>query len=219
MIAVVAGILADSTLQYKEQYDNSSFLHVAKRKLNLPEEMESYYALEDAIAVFDGTQVKREKPKYNHPIDWEVFGKLPATPQARIETKKGDIVLDLYPFDAPGSVVNFIRLVEDGYYNGKSFHRVVPNFVIQAGCSRGDGYGGLDYTIRSELSNKYYKDAGYVGMASAGLDTEGTQWFITHAPTPHLDGKYTIFGKVSQGLEVVQTIEVGDIIETIKILN
>ena len=219
MMAVVAGVLADSTLLYKDEYDNSSFLHVAKRKLKLPQELETYYALEDAIAVFDDTEIERPKPEYNHPIDWDIYGRLPATPQARIETKKGDIVLDLYPFDAPGSVVNFIKLVEDGYYNGKSFHRVVPNFVIQAGCSRGDGYGGLDYSIRSELSNKYYNDAGFVGMASAGLHTEGTQWFITHAPTPHLDGKYTIFGKVSQGLEVVQTIEVGDIIETIKILN
>ena len=219
MIAVVAGVLADSTLLYKSEYENSSFLHVAQRKLKLPQEMETYYALEDAIAVFDGIKAERIKPEYNHPIDWDLYSRLPMTPQARIETKKGDIVLDLYPFDAPGSVVNFIQLVEDGYYDGKAFHRVVPNFVVQAGCSRGDGYGGLDYAIRSELSQKYYDDAGYVGMASAGLNTEGTQWFITHSPTPHLDGRYTIFGKVSQGLEVVQTIQVGDNIETIKILN
>ena len=219
MKAVAAGILADTTLNFKAEYENSSFLYVAKRKLKLPEESETLYALEDAIAAFDGTSIESKKPEYNHPIDMELFNSLPETPQARIETKKGDIIVDLYPYDAPGSVVNFIKLAKDGYFDGKTYHRVVPNFVIQAGCSRGDGYGGLDYSIRSELGKKYYDDAGYIGMASAGLHTEGTQWFITHAPTPHLDGRYTIFGKVSQGLEVAQNIEVGDIIVTVKILN
>lgn len=220
MKAVVSGILADSTLKFKDQYENSSFLHVAKRNLKLPQEMETYYAIEDAIAVFDGSgKAERKKPVYNNSIDFELFSSLPESPMVRIETKKGDIVVELYPFDAPGSVVNFIKLAKEGYFDGKTYHRMVPNFVIQAGCSRGDGYGGLDYSIRSEVSNRHYDDAGYLGMASAGLHTEGTQWFITHAPTPHLDGRYTIFGKVSQGLEVVQSIQVGDIIETVKILN
>ena len=219
MKAVAAGILADSTLQFLSQYDNSSFLHVAKRGLSLPQETETLYALQQAINTFDKTSTTLPAPAYNHPIDWDFYQGLSNTPQVRIETKKGDIILDLYPLQAPGSVVNFLKLVKDGFFDGKSYHRMVPNFVVQAGCTRGDGYGGLDYTIRSEVGQNYYDEGGYLGMASAGLHTEGTQWFITHAASPHLDGRYTIFGKVNQGLEVVQNIQVGDIIETIKILN
>ena len=220
MKAVAAGILADSTLALKTFYPNSSFLHVAKKGLKLPEEMETLYALEDAIQAFDGILPKKEKPVFNHGIDWARFNKLEAeNVKARIETKKGDIVLDLYPLKAPGSCINFIKLAEQGFYDGKNVHRMVPNFVIQGGCPRGDGYGSLDYSIRSEVPNQYYHDEGYLGMASAGPDTEGVQWFITHAATPHLDGRYTIFGKVVQGMQVVHSIDVGDVIKTVKILN
>ena len=124
-------------------------------------------------------------------------------------------MIDLMPDLAPGTVVNFVRLVKNGFYKNKAFHRVVPNFVIQTGCPRGDGYGSLDYTLRSELPYLHYDEGGYVGMASAGNNTEGTQFFITHSPAPHLDGKYTIFGKVSKGMEVVQSIAVGDSIEEV----
>jgi len=219
MKAVAAGILADSTLQLKDLYENSSFLHVAKRGLKLPEETETLYAIIAAIDIFDNTKTELPVPEFNHPIDWEMYSALPKTPQARIETKKGDIIVDLYPLDAPSSTVSFLKLAKDGFYDGKTFHRMVPNFVIQAGCPRGDGYGSLDYSLRSEVSQKYYSEGGYLGMASAGADTEGVQWFITHGATPHLDGRYTIFGKVNQGMDVVQSIQVGDIIETIKILN
>ncbi len=219
MKAVAAQILADSTLNFKELYENSSFLHVAKRNLKLPQETETLYFLQSAINTFDGTNVELPAPEYNHPIDWNLYGSLSENPQVRIETKKGDIVLDLYPLDAPGSTTSFIKLVKEGYYDGKNFHRMVPNFVIQGGCPRGDGYGGLDYSLRSEVSQKYYDAGGYLGMASAGPNTEGVQWFITHSATPHLDGRYTIFGKVKKGMDVVQNIQVGDIIETVKILN
>ncbi len=219
MKAVAANILADSTLNFKELYENSSFLHVAKRNLNLPQETETLYALQSAINTFDGTDTKLPVPDYNHPIDWSLFETLPENPQVRIETKKGDIVLELYPLDAPGSVVSFLQLVKEGFYDGKNFHRMVPNFVIQGGCPRGDGYGGLDFSLRSEVSQKYYNKGGYLGMASAGPDTEGVQWFITHGATPHLDGRYTIFGQVNNGMDVVQNIQAGDIIETVKILN
>ena len=117
--------------------------------------------------------------------------------------------MKLFVNEAPGSVVNFVKMVEDKYFDGKAFHRVVPNFVIQTGCNRGDGFGSEDYSIRSEFSRRKYK-TGSVGMASAGKDTEGTQWFITHSPTPHLDGKYTIFAEVVSGMEVVHRIQVGD---------
>jgi cyclophilin family peptidyl-prolyl cis-trans isomerase len=106
-------------------------------------------------------------------------------------------------------VANFISLAQKDYFDKKFFHRVVPNFVIQGGCKRGDGSGSEDYSIRSEFSQRRYT-TGSVGMASAGKDTEATQWFITHSPTPHLDGRYTIFAVVESGMEVVQRIEVGD---------
>ena len=97
-------------------------------------------------------------------------------------------------------------------------HRDIPNFVIQGGCTRGDGYGIEDYTIRSEFSLRSYDDGGYVGMASSGKDTEGTQFFITHTAALHLDGKYTIFAKVKQGMDIVNDIQVGDKITNVKIL-
>jgi cyclophilin family peptidyl-prolyl cis-trans isomerase len=123
----------------------------------------------------------------------------------------------LYPERAPESVTSFLQLAGSGYYNGKAFHRVVPNFVIQTGCPRGDGFGGLDFTLRSELAETYYDDQGYVGMASAGPHTEGPQFFITHSPTPHLDGRYTIIGKVISGMDIVHRIEMGDTIKQINI--
>jgi cyclophilin family peptidyl-prolyl cis-trans isomerase len=95
---------------------------------------------------------------------------------------------------------------------------VVPNFVIQGGCNRGDGFGSEDYSIRSEFNLRRYTE-GSVGMASAGKDTEGTQWFITHSPTPHLDGRYTIFATVSKGMEVVHAMEVGDKIIDVSLIK
>jgi cyclophilin family peptidyl-prolyl cis-trans isomerase len=123
----------------------------------------------------------------------------------------------LYTHQAPGTVMNFVQLARDRFYNGKNFHRVVPNFVVQGGCPRGDGYGSLDYTIRSELAPSYYNSEGCVGMASAGNHTEGTQWFITHSPTPHLDGNYTLFGRVTEGMSVVHRIQIGDEITQVNI--
>jgi cyclophilin family peptidyl-prolyl cis-trans isomerase len=125
------------------------------------------------------------------------------------------IRVKLYKNRAPGTVINFVDLVNKKFYNGKVFHRVVPNFVIQTGCPRGDGYGSLDYSIRSELPQIYYDGEGYIGMASAGNHTESTQWFITHSATPHLDGNYTIFGKVVEGMDVVHKIQQGDKINDI----
>jgi cyclophilin family peptidyl-prolyl cis-trans isomerase len=134
-----------------------------------------------------------------------------------INTNRGAITLEMLPEFAPGTVANFIALVRQGFYQDKAIHRVVPNFVLQGGCPRGDGYGSLDYTIRSELPPLYYDEAGYVGMASAGNHTECTQFFITHSPTPHLDGEYTIFARVTDGLEVVHQTQVGDRIKNIEL--
>ncbi|MBA4055997.1 MAG: peptidylprolyl isomerase [Marivirga sp.] len=138
--------------------------------------------------------------------------------KAIISTTKGDITIYLFVEESPGSVANFVALVNQKYYNNKIFHRVVPNFVVQAGCNRGDGFGSEAYSIRSEFSERKYK-RGSLGMASAGKDTEGTQWFITHSPTPHLDGRYTIFAEVESGMDIVDRIEVGDKIIKIELIK
>jgi cyclophilin family peptidyl-prolyl cis-trans isomerase len=117
--------------------------------------------------------------------------------------------------DTPGSVANFMALADTGYYSPSLFHRVVPNFVAQGGDPRGDGWGGEDYSIRSEIGPLRYQ-TGSVGMASAGKDTEGVQWFINHSPTPHLDGRYSIFAVVTSGMEVVHQLEMGDEIISIE---
>ena len=117
--------------------------------------------------------------------------------------------MEVFPEEAPGTVQAIKDLVDKGYYNNKLFHRVVPNFVAQTGCPDGDGWGSLDFSIRSEFSRlRYYRGA--VGMASAGKDTESCQWFVTHSPTPHLNGRYTIFANVTAGMEIVDILEVGD---------
>ncbi|NOT75097.1 MAG: hypothetical protein HOP08_09235 [Cyclobacteriaceae bacterium] len=207
---IIAGALMNKDLHYKEQLTDITFLKEAKAKLSLPKDLESLQPLENAIAYLEG----REKPaplknKFNHPIDWETVKTINSDQKIEIKTSKGTIVLKLLIEDSPGSAINFVELVKRNYYDGKFFHRVVPNFVIQTGCNRGDGYGGEDYSIRSEFSLRKY-NTGSVGMASAGKDTEGTQWFITHSPTPHLDGRYTIFAETISGMEIVHKIEVGD---------
>ena len=135
-----------------------------------------------------------------------------------VVTQKGEIVIQLLGDEAPNTVRNFVKLVEQGYYNGLTFHRVVPNFVIQDGCPRGDGWGGPGYSIRCEINRERYS-AGAVGMALSGKDTGGSQFFITHSPQPHLDGRYTVFGRVVHGMDVVENIDRGDRIDEMKLLD
>jgi HEAT repeat protein/cyclophilin family peptidyl-prolyl cis-trans isomerase len=136
--------------------------------------------------------------------------------KAVIRTEKGNIVIRLLGEEAPNTVENFLKLVGRGFYDGFTFHRVVPNFVIQDGCPRGDGWGGPGYTIRCEINRRHYL-SGTVGMALSGKDTGGSQFFITHSPQPHLDGKYTVFGEVVSGMDVVDRIERGDKIIAIEL--
>jgi len=109
-----------------------------------------------------------------------------------------------------------VKLAQKGFYDGLGFHRVVPNFVLQGGDPRGDGWGGPGYAIRSEYSFARF-GRGMVGIASAGKDTEGCQFFITHLPTPHLDGRFTVFARVVDGFDVVDRLQVGDTIEKVTI--
>ena len=138
------------------------------------------------------------------------------TPNVYIETAKGTIEIALDVLDAPITARNFVTLARKGYFDGLSFHRVVPNFVIQGGDPRGDGEGGPGYTIRDELNQEPYL-RGTVGMALAWRDTGGSQFFITHSPQPHLDARYTVFGRVIAGMEVVDAINQWDVITGIRI--
>jgi peptidyl-prolyl cis-trans isomerase B (cyclophilin B) len=131
------------------------------------------------------------------------------TRRAVITTKYGDITIELFGDDATQTAANFIRLAESGFYDGLTFHRVVPNFVIQGGCPRGDGWGDAGEYIRSEFSQHRY-ETGQVGIAHDGKDTGGSQFFVNHSPQRHLDGRYTIFGRVVDGLPVVYEIDQGD---------
>jgi cyclophilin family peptidyl-prolyl cis-trans isomerase/HEAT repeat protein len=138
------------------------------------------------------------------------------SPHAFIETAKGTIEIEFYVLDAPQTVQNFITLARKGYFNGLQVHRVVPNFVVQDGDPRGEGSGGPGYTIRDELNDRPFI-RGAVGMALSGPDTGGSQWFIMHSPAPHLDAKYTVFGFVVNGMDVVDRIQQLDVIERIRI--
>ncbi|MFZ0390624.1 MAG: peptidylprolyl isomerase, partial [Calditrichia bacterium] len=138
-------------------------------------------------------------------------------PRVRLTTDKGDVLIELYPDKAPVTVANFLQLAKSGFYNGIYFHRVVPGFVVQGGDPRGDGWGGPGYTIPSEFNDLFF-DRGIVGMAHAGKDTGGSQFFITHTPQPHLNGRHTAFGKVISGMDVVDRLQVYDRINKMEVL-
>ena len=127
---------------------------------------------------------------------------------AIMKTEKGDIHIEFFDGEAPNTVKNFTDLIQDGFYDGLNFHRVIPNFVIQGGCPNGTGTGGPGYHIPCEINaNKHL--AGSLSMAHAGKDTGGSQFFICHSPQVHLDGVHTVFGKTSD-MGVVNSIEPGD---------
>ena len=128
-------------------------------------------------------------------------------PVVSMETTLGKLAIELFPKEAPDTVANFLKLVEKGYYDGVLFHRVIPKFMIQTGDPTGTGRGGPGWTILDEFSPKLRHDrAGVLSMANAGPDTGGSQFFITHGPTPHLDDRHAVFGRVIEGLEVVARI-------------
>jgi peptidyl-prolyl cis-trans isomerase B (cyclophilin B) len=128
-----------------------------------------------------------------------------------METNRGTIELELYPQHAPQTVNNFVFLAGQGFYDGVSFHRVIPDFMVQGGDPTGSGSGGPGYRFDCETAgNPLNHERGVISMANAGPNTNGSQFFITHVPCPHLDGKHTVFGKITEGLDVVDAIEQGD---------
>jgi peptidyl-prolyl cis-trans isomerase B (cyclophilin B) len=135
-----------------------------------------------------------------------------------IQTSKGPIKLTLFPDDTPVTCANFLNLAGRGYYDGLKFHRVISDFMVQGGCPSGTGTGGPGYKFEDECKpNRKHDKPGILSMANAGPKTNGSQFFITHLPTPWLDGKHTVFGEVSEGQDIVNAIEAGDAITTIEV--
>ncbi len=133
------------------------------------------------------------------------------THRAHLETERGTIDIDLEPQHAPVTVNNFVFLAREGFYDGTTFHRVIPNFMIQGGDPTATGTGGPGYRFEDETAgNPLRHDAKVISMANAGPNTNGSQFFVTHSPQPHLDGKHTVFGTVTGGADVVDAIQVGD---------
>ena len=210
LVGMAATAIRAPKLNLRPYYRDYSFLAQAQLKLQLPRDMETNIEIEKTLDYLNN-RPESDAPQnpFTHPIDWDLVRTIPTDQQVALHTEKGTITLQLLVEDAPGSVANFVELARQDFFDSLYFHRVVPNFVVQGGDKRGDGWGSSDYSIRSELAPLRYKE-GYVGMASAGKDTESNQWFITHSPAPHLDGRYTIFAKVVSGMEVVHQLEVGD---------
>ncbi len=137
-----------------------------------------------------------------------------------IETNRGTIELELYPQHAPQTVNNFVFLAGQDFYDGVKFHRVIPDFMIQTGDPTGTGRGGPGYRFADECKGNPLKhERGVISMANAGPNTNGSQFFITHVPTPHLNGKHTVFGKVTKGGDIVDAIEQGDVMVSVKVAD
>lgn len=213
-MGLMADHLSNPDLDYKEHLAHWQWMQDARNELTLPAAFETAVSLDRAIAYFEGQEFQQSLPEWNTHVNWEAIANLESHPQVRVETNKGSVVLELDVLGAPSVAANFLNLVDEGYFEGKSFHRVLPNFVAQTGCPRGDGWGSVNYTIRSDFGPHRYR-TGSVGMASLGPDTESCQWFIVHSPTPHLEGRYSVFAHVVEGMEVVQTLTVGDRIESV----
>jgi len=136
---------------------------------------------------------------------------------ATFDTDRGPIRVQLAADKAPLTVANFVNLAKRGFYDGLNFHRVIGDFMIQGGCPNGTGTGGPGYRFEDETGNGLGHERGVLSMANAGPNTNGSQFFITHVSTPWLDGKHTVFGKVIEGLDVVDAVRQGDVIKSVKI--
>jgi peptidylprolyl isomerase len=207
-VATVAPVLADSALR---PLGSVALLQEVYGELEEPADAEAMAAVREALGkAGEAVPASPGPPPPGRPIDWEFLRARGEKPVLRLDTTRGAIEVELDAESAPQTVETVLRLAEEGRYDGVEFHRVVPNFVIQGGdVERGDGWGGPGFAIRSELTRIPF-DRGAVGMASAGKDTEGSQYFVTHSMQPHLDGRYTAFGRVVSGMNVVDAIQVGD---------
>jgi cyclophilin family peptidyl-prolyl cis-trans isomerase len=163
-------------------------------------------------------KIDNREPFYTD-FDFSYLRLLPDTIRILLSTARGDVTAELYKDLAPFTIMSLLKLsTQRGFYRGLSFHRIVPNFVVQGGCPRGDGWGGPGYALRSEFSAMPYL-TGTIGIASAGKDTEGSQFFITHSPQPHLDGRYTVVGRVIEGQHIIDSIQRDDRLYDLRIIQ
>ena len=220
-IGSAAEALADTKLYPEIQAADVAALHQAQVKLQLPREIEAWQGIQQALNKLEKATKPTPSPlatAQQHPIDWAVVQSVPLGQLVRLRTSKGIILLELKPNEAPGAVASFVTLISQHFYDNLYFHRVVPDFVAQGGDPRGDGNGSAPYNLRSEFGDLRYEE-GSVGLASAGKDTESCQFFITHTPTPHLDGRYPIFAQVVGGLDVVHKLDIGDQILAVELVR
>ena len=209
-LSTAAEALANPALVPAPGPDDLAALRQAQARLTLPRDVEAWLGLQQALDKITKAPRPATPPATpRQPIDWAAVQRVPVGQRVRLTTTKGLITMVLKVEEAPGSVATIAQLVQRHFYDGLYFHRVVPDFVAQGGDPRGDGSGSLPATLRSEFSYLTY-GTGAVGLASAGKDTESCQFFFTHLPTPHLNGRYTIFAQVVDGQDVVQRLEVGD---------
>ena len=209
--------LRDGAAEFAVYYPERAWLAAQLARFSLPRDVEAYRAVDEARAALAGEAAPPPRAPGDdyRPIDWELIGSS-GRRELVLRLPGGRVVLELWPEVAPATVASFLRLVGEGYYDGKTFHRVVPNFVAQGGGPRGDGFGAENFALRTETPELHWDRAGLLGLASAGRDTEGVQFFITHQPTPHLDGNYTIFGAVTEGQEVLDAAVPGTPIESLQ---
>lgn len=221
VISLVLERVRQDSLWDKSPAQHLPFLSALASQLMLPRDFETFIDIQKTMAQLEKrafVPMNYFQSGYRNDINWNEVLAIAQNVKVKIKTNKGDIVIECKVDEAPGSVANFIRLVKSGYYNGKYFHRMVPNFVVQGGCPRGDGWGSLNWNQRSEFSNELTYKPGSVGLASSGKDTEGVQFFITHTYTAHLDGRYTIFAEVISGMDVVNALNVGDVMLTVEVI-
>lgn len=201
---------------------DSAILVSAQQQLSIPREFETWNDLQKTIAYWRKQPYRYQSVfdlGFQDEPDWQHIKQIPETQLLLIKTNKGDFTMKLYINESPVSVSRFLKEVEAKYYNGKRFHRVVPHFVVQNGCLRGDGWGAADWATRSETSAPIKYKKGSVGLASAGRDTESLQFFITHNATPNLNHEYTLIGEIVKGQHLLRNIEIGDYILSISKVN
>lgn len=221
MLSTASEALTDAKLYPAAQPEDLAALRQAQAKLKLPTEIEAWQGIQAALDKLEKAPKPTPSPvatAQQHPIDWKVVESIHVNQQVRMRTTRGLVVMELKPNEAPGAVASFVTLIGQRFYDNLYFHRVVPNFVAQGGDPRGDGNGSAPYNLRSEFGDLRY-DEGSVGLASAGKDTESCQFFITHAPTPHLDGRYPIFARVVSGMDVVHKLDIGDKILSVELVT
>jgi cyclophilin family peptidyl-prolyl cis-trans isomerase len=218
--AMCAEAMMDSrTYQSGNAEEDLALLETVLSGMRLPRDMETYATLLKAMRSIQQKPVSGDlKPEFNNPINWELALRIPKNQSVKFITNRGEIIVQLWIDDAPGSVSQFVKLIKNEFYSNKRLHRVVPGFVIQDGCPRGDGFGSTMETVRSEYSPTAKFDRGTLGLSSSGEDTESCQWFITQTRTPHLNGRYTAFGRVTDGMEVVNQLILGDEIKSIELI-